>query len=65
MSRISKSSTLAKRVTLKIGEMVPLLAEYPLPNDGYLGFFLAPKLPDEELKEHTVNMKKELGLPCI
>ena len=55
LSKISKASSLAKTVTLKIGNDVPLLAEYPLPNGGSLGFHLAPKLTDEEFEEYMKN----------
>lgn len=43
-----KASGLADTVSLSLSAEVPLLVEYPLSENGYLRFYLAPKIGDEE-----------------
>lgn len=43
-----KASGLSDEVKLKLSAEVPLLVEYPLVENSYLRFYLAPKIGDEE-----------------
>ncbi|PVH93226.1 proliferating cell nuclear antigen [Periconia macrospinosa] len=43
-----KASGLSDRVSLHLSSEVPLLVEYPMQNNSYLRFYLAPKIGDEE-----------------
>jgi len=43
----SKGQSLSKTVTLSICNDVPLVAEYKIGDAGYIRYFLAPKIDDE------------------
>ncbi|KAK3372482.1 putative proliferating cell nuclear antigen [Podospora didyma] len=43
-----KASTLSPQVKICLSNEVPLLVEYPMANNSYLRFYLAPKIGDEE-----------------
>ncbi|KAI8911841.1 proliferating cell nuclear antigen, N-terminal domain-containing protein, partial [Gorgonomyces haynaldii] len=43
-----KATPLAKRVTLSLSTEIPLMVEYAVGEVGYVRFFLAPKMDDDE-----------------
>ncbi len=53
-----RGTTLSKRVTLKLAQDSPLCVEYPIPDKGYLRFYLAPKIEDEELAGESRGHKQ-------
>ncbi|KAI6196031.1 Proliferating cell nuclear antigen [Aphelenchoides besseyi] len=46
--QFSKASALASRVRLHLSSKVPAVVEYKIKDDGYLKFFLAPKIDDDD-----------------
>lgn len=42
----TKATALSKQVTLSMSNETPLLVEYKIGEQGYLHFYLAPKVPD-------------------
>lgn len=46
--QFTKATSLSPRVTLKMTKGMPLVVEYPIEEIGYVRFFLAPKIEDEE-----------------
>ncbi|KAG5509166.1 hypothetical protein JKF63_06175 [Porcisia hertigi] len=48
MGIFAKGSTLSERVTLKLAKESPCMVEYSIDNVGYLRYYLAPKVDDEE-----------------
>jgi len=47
----SRGQSLSKRVTLSICNDVPLVAEYKIGDEGYIRYFLAPKIDDDNEME--------------
>ncbi|ORY01952.1 proliferating cell nuclear antigen [Basidiobolus meristosporus CBS 931.73] len=48
LSQFTKASPLSSRVTLNISNEVPLLVEYKIGDIGYLHYYLAPKINEED-----------------
>ena len=48
LSQFCKATPLASTVTLKLHEESPLVVEYAVGDMGYIRYFLAPKIDDEE-----------------
>lgn len=48
LNNFSKASPLAKEVILGMSDGIPLLVEYKLEDLGYIRYYLAPKMGDEE-----------------
>jgi proliferating cell nuclear antigen len=48
LNYFTKASMLSQQVTLSMSADYPLLVEYKIEEIGYLRFFLAPKIDDEE-----------------
>jgi len=44
----SRGQSLAKKVTLSISQDVPLVAEFKIGDAGYIRYFLAPKIDDDQ-----------------
>jgi len=47
LNQFAKATNLSKRVRLSISNNVPIVVEYIIPDDGYLKFYLAPKIDDD------------------
>jgi proliferating cell nuclear antigen len=48
LNTFAKASSLSSHVILKLSPDVPLVVEYPIKKLGYLRFYLAPKIEEEE-----------------
>ena len=48
LSQFCKATPLASTVTLKLHEESPLVVEYAVGDMGYIRYFLAPKIDDED-----------------
>lgn len=48
MNQFTKATTLSDRVRLSLCNDVPVVVEYPIEDNGYLRFYLAPKIDDDE-----------------
>lgn len=48
LTGFAKASTLSNRIGLYLSASFPLMIEYNIENIGYIKFFLAPKMDDEE-----------------
>lgn len=48
LTSFTKATALSASVTLEMMEDVPMLVEYSLGELGYLRFYLAPKIGDDE-----------------
>lgn len=46
--QFTKATPLSSRVSLNLSSDVPLLVDYKLENLGYVRYYLAPKIGDEE-----------------
>lgn len=51
----AKASSLAENVTLSISENTPLLVEYEIEDFGFLRFYLAPKVVEEDEEEQEIE----------
>lgn len=47
MLQFAKSSALSERVRLSLSENVPVVVEYKIEEDGYVRYYLAPKIEDD------------------
>lgn len=50
LNSFAKASSLSSHVTLHMSNQFPLMIEYEIENMGYVKFYLAPKMDDEENK---------------
>jgi proliferating cell nuclear antigen len=48
LTQFTKATPLSPRVGLNLSADVPLLVDYKLENLGYVRYYLAPKIGDEE-----------------
>jgi proliferating cell nuclear antigen len=48
LNSFTKASNLSKTVTLQMAPEVPLMIEYQIDNIGYLRYYLAPKIDDDQ-----------------
>ena len=48
MNMFTKATSLSDRVRLSLCSDVPVVVEYGIQDNGYLRFYLAPKIDDEE-----------------
>jgi proliferating cell nuclear antigen len=48
LSNFTKATGLADRVRLSLCDRVPLVVEYDMEGNGYLRFFLAPKIDEDK-----------------
>lgn len=48
MNQFTKASSLSDRVRISLCNDVPVVIEYPIEENGYLRFYLAPKIDDDE-----------------
>jgi len=48
LNLFTKATPLSSTVTLKMSPEVPLVVEYPIGDAGYVRYYLAPKIDDEE-----------------
>jgi proliferating cell nuclear antigen len=48
LNNFTKATGLSKTVTLQLGAEVPLMCEYCIGDNGYIRYYLAPKIDDEE-----------------
>lgn len=51
MNSFTKATTLSPRVRISLSNDVPIVIEYPIEEAGYLRFYLAPKIDDEDNME--------------
>lgn len=51
LSQFTKATSLSPTVTIGMSYGIPMLVEYPLEDCGYLRFYLAPKVGDDEYEE--------------
>lgn len=51
LNLFTKATPLSDSVTLKMSPEVPLVVEYPIGDAGYIRYYLAPKINDEEEAE--------------
>ena len=51
LNLFTKATPLSNTVTLKMSPEVPLVVEYPIGDAGYVRYYLAPKINDEEEEE--------------
>ena len=50
LNSFAKASSLSSHVTLHMSNQFPLMIEYDIENMGYVKFYLAPKMDDEDNK---------------
>ncbi len=48
LTNFSKAASLSNRVTLSMSADTPLLVEYKIEDMGYLRYYLAPKIGEDE-----------------
>jgi proliferating cell nuclear antigen len=48
LAQFCKATPLSSTVTLKLHEESPLVVEYPVGDMGYIRYFLAPKIDEED-----------------
>ncbi|CAI4231899.1 unnamed protein product [Auanema sp. JU1783] len=48
MTQFTKASSLSDRVRISLCNEVPVVIEYPIEDNGYLRFYLAPKIDDDD-----------------
>ena len=48
LTSFTKATSLSKSVTISMGKEVPLVTEYKIDNFGYVRYYLAPKIDDDE-----------------
>jgi proliferating cell nuclear antigen len=46
-----QATPLAAQTVLKLSKELPIVVEYHIPDMGRLGFYLAPKIEEEEMAE--------------
>ena len=60
LSQFTRATSLSPTVTLGMSSGVPMLVEYPFEDSGYLRFYLAPKVEDDDaMEEEAVRVKEE------
>jgi len=52
MQHFVKATPLSGQVTLSLSSDVPIVVQYKIEDMGYLRFYLAPKIDDEEMPDH-------------
>jgi proliferating cell nuclear antigen len=50
LNSFAKASSLSSHVTLNMSNQFPLMIQYDIENMGYVKFYLAPKMDDEDNK---------------
>lgn len=48
MNSFTKASSLSDQVTISLSSELPVVVEYKIAEMGYIRFYLAPKIEDEE-----------------
>jgi len=52
MQHFIKATPLSPTVTLSMSSEVPIVVEYPIEECGYLRYYLAPKIDDDEMPDN-------------
>jgi proliferating cell nuclear antigen len=50
LSQFTKASSLARQVSLSLSSEYPLVVEFKLDEVGYLRYYLAPKIDEDEME---------------
>ncbi|CAI5437878.1 unnamed protein product [Caenorhabditis angaria] len=51
MNQFTKATSLGDRVRLSLRNDVPVVVEYPIEDNGFLKFYLAPKIDDDDFMD--------------
>lgn len=51
LNSFAKSTSLSNTVTINMTKELPIVVEYQIADMGYLRFYLAPKIEDEDMEE--------------
>lgn len=63
MNSFAKATPLASQVTISLSSELPVVVEYKIAEMGYVRFYLAPKIEEEEADPYVETKSKAQGKP--
>ena len=63
MNSFAKATPLASQVTISLSSDLPVVVEYKIAEMGYIRFYLAPKIEEEEAETHAETKSKSEAKP--